>query len=393
MKKKIQIDDLCFTRDEDRGGWSCETEIKGWNGPQEVCDVVIEIDTEMGDTFSTQLAADREPSEAQIAAVKYLLENQSRIITRVLDASLRWARYFMESNEGWFDEEEVITNVSDLRENLAGLDILVSPQAVDGFAWIGFSTDCEWDEEHGLGVAVWKDTVIDVGHADVAFSTPYGGFDEILPIEEKETRENVLSSLEEQEQQAEAAYLASLPDSVKLVQAICIDDQDEVQRLKQRGAKVSDTPATFPAPIFMAIQSQSPAAVAAMIEEGASLRVKNDEGQTPEEFAQQMMDAFTMSSQMPFADPAQMKEMMSEFLGEDVGDPYQMIQETLDEIRGLGGDLADAAEEVGSMFDRLTGEDSAITPSNSRDPEPQESVESLQQILEILKQAKGDLKS
>ncbi|WP_372716612.1 hypothetical protein [Novipirellula sp.] len=282
MNKTIQIEDLCFTRDEEGAGWSCETEIKGWNGPQEFCDVVIEIDTEMSDGFSSQpLVADREPTEAQIAAVKYLLENQSQIIQRVLDASLRWVRYFMKNNEDWFDEDETIETVSQLRDSIGALEILVSPQAVDGFAWIGFSTDCEWDDEHGLGIAVWKDTVIDVGHADVAFSTPYGGFDEILPIEEKETRENVLSSLEEQEQQAEAEYLASLPDSVKLVQAICIGDQDEVQRLKQGGAQVNDTPATFPAPIFMAIQSQNPAAVAAMIAEGASLSVKNDEGQTP----------------------------------------------------------------------------------------------------------------
>ena len=389
MKKTIQIEGLWFTRDEEGAGWSCETELKGWNGPHESCDVVIEIDTEMSDGFSSQpLVPDLEPTEAQIAAVKYLLENQSRIIERVLDASLRWARYFMENNEDWFDEDEAIESVSQLRDNMGALEILVSPQAVDGFAWIGFSTDCEWDEEHGLGIAVWKDTVIDVGHADVAFSTPYGGFDEILPIEEKETRENVLSSLEEQEQQAEAEYLASLPDSVKLVQAICIGDQDEVQRLKQRGAKVNDTPATFPPPIFMAMQTQDPAAVAAMIAEGASLSVKNHEGQTPVEFAQQMIETFSMSSQMPLGDPELMREMISEFLGEDVGDPYDVVQDTLNEIRGLGGELADAADEIGGMFDRLAGEDSESTPGSSHDSEQQETLDALQQILEIVRQAK-----
>ncbi|WP_372716614.1 hypothetical protein [Novipirellula sp.] len=95
-----------------------------------------------------------------------------------------------------------------------------------------------------------------------------------------------------------------------------------------------------------------------------------------------------MSSQMPLGDPELMREMISEFLGEDVGDPYDVVQDTLNEIRGLGGELADAAEEIGGMFDRLAGEGSESTPESSYDSEQQETLDALQEILGIVKQAK-----
>ncbi len=395
MKKTIQIEGLSFTRGEDGDGWCCETSLNGWNGPEKPCDVVIEIDTD--DEFSWAASdVERQPTEAQVAAVKFLLENQSRIIERVLDASLCWARYFMQNNEDWFDDDDAIESLADLRDNLGGLDILVRPQAVDGFAWIGFSTDCEWDEEHGLGIAVWKDIVIDVGQADVSFSTPCGGFDEVLPVEEKEIREHLLSSLEEQEQQAEAAYLASLPDSVKLVHAICIGDGDEVQRLKQGGAKVSEVPAQFPAPIFMAIQSQDPTVVATIIDEGASLSVKNEEGQTPVEFAEQMVENFRITARMQAGDTDAINAMLGGLLGGDSSDPLQSIQDTLDEIRGLGGEFAEAAQDMGELFDALTGElpsrvDGGPAPRDASHDDPRQAtldtLEQWQQILKTLKQS------
>ena len=41
----------------------------------------------------------------------------------------------------------------------------------DNFAYIGFEFGCEWDEEHGLGVMMHKDSVVVIGQADTSFDS------------------------------------------------------------------------------------------------------------------------------------------------------------------------------------------------------------------------------
>ncbi len=40
-----------------------------------------------------------------------------------------------------------------------------------GYAYIGFELGCVWDEEHGAGVLMHKERVIDIGQADTSFNS------------------------------------------------------------------------------------------------------------------------------------------------------------------------------------------------------------------------------
>lgn len=39
----------------------------------------------------------------------------------------------------------------------------------NGLPYVGFSFSCPWDSEHGLGVMMHKDRVIDIGDDEMAF--------------------------------------------------------------------------------------------------------------------------------------------------------------------------------------------------------------------------------
>jgi hypothetical protein len=57
----------------------------------------------------------------------------------------------------------VVRGLDDLRPLLAFNSVYVHP-AGGGKADLGFGLECAWEEEHGLGVRVWGDEVVLVGH-------------------------------------------------------------------------------------------------------------------------------------------------------------------------------------------------------------------------------------
>ena len=55
-------------------------------------------------------------------------------------------------------------------KKLVGLNTVhVHPDAYQGVAYLGFQFGCSWDEEHGRGVAVHKNRVVEIGAATTAF--------------------------------------------------------------------------------------------------------------------------------------------------------------------------------------------------------------------------------
>ncbi len=73
-----------------------------------------------------------------------------------------------------FEEEygydvPVVNQPEELKELIKLHTVHVESGAKDGIAYLGFEFDCNWDEEHGLGVMMHGSRVLEVGQAEVSF--------------------------------------------------------------------------------------------------------------------------------------------------------------------------------------------------------------------------------
>ena len=113
-------------------------------------------------------------SPAQVAGIQYLVEHSEIVKVSLLRGLLSM---FPIWNEIY---EEYLPDVSDIGKfkDVIGLSYLhVLSAEKDGFAYIGFELGCTWDEEHGAGVLMHKDRVVEVGQADTSFNS-WAAFDD-----------------------------------------------------------------------------------------------------------------------------------------------------------------------------------------------------------------------
>ena len=76
-----------------------------------------------------------------------------------------------------YDEEEKskympdIIKPEDFKKLIKPNTIIILDVAKDGMSYIGFGFDCEWDEEHGLGVMTHGGKIVEIGDADTGSLT------------------------------------------------------------------------------------------------------------------------------------------------------------------------------------------------------------------------------
>ncbi len=127
-----------------------------------------------------------EPSETQLAASKFLLENADQMLENVLKYLKKHEEYFMEfygpytetsyQSKGFRGQTFTSTNkhgfpsVDDMYEliNFFGIGkININDAGLDDMACVGFTGGCTWDEEHGFGAAFYKEKLLEVGDWNV----------------------------------------------------------------------------------------------------------------------------------------------------------------------------------------------------------------------------------
>ncbi|MCA9027310.1 MAG: hypothetical protein KDA86_19025 [Planctomycetaceae bacterium] len=117
----------------------------------------------------------RLPSTAQSDALAFQLNNGQRVFAAVLDAL--WAYYqrirpryidYLGSDVDQLmpalDNPEALMRLIDLRQ------VHVHPSEKSGIAHVGLQFGCTWDIEHGLGVMMHNDRVVELGGAEVSFA-------------------------------------------------------------------------------------------------------------------------------------------------------------------------------------------------------------------------------
>lgn len=118
------------------------------------------------------------PSPAQEKAFHYLLENQDTICRNLAAAVLKYYRKQYDELKAWHEQakdpeylEAILpdVNVPEAMKRLIRLNSIdIHDNEDKGVSHIGYAFGCTWDIEHGLGVLMRKEKVIEVGQADTA---------------------------------------------------------------------------------------------------------------------------------------------------------------------------------------------------------------------------------
>ena len=124
--------------------------------------------------FAPEGRDERPLNAEEIALAEWVSQNQTQQKSTLLDGVLRaypefrqqfFEDYDIEENE---DDLPVVTSTGGLPKVLTLEEINVHQINSGGAPYVGYLFACEWDDEHGLGVLLHKDRIVEIGGADTA---------------------------------------------------------------------------------------------------------------------------------------------------------------------------------------------------------------------------------
>jgi Domain of unknown function (DUF6985) len=250
-----------------------------------------------------------EPSPAQVRAFEFFVDHEESICRKVIDAVFRWYCRRRTQDRKWFEDEECpeIHASDELRDLMEFHSLRVRNDRYRGTALVGFSFGCKWDDEHGLGVLVHRQTIVDVGGADIAFSqADVTGpvWMKVCTVREKKAARTIVQTLralypesgESAEAEGSVASLGPYQNAEKLhrhlVAAIFRGIAREIRPLIAQGADINFLSPGGIHPLFPAIQEGNVFAVKTMLELGINLRAQFF-GKTPLQKALSMVELYS----------------------------------------------------------------------------------------------------
>ena len=98
----------------------------------------------------------------------YINDNQDAIYQQLINIV---RADYDETFKLYGEDEEIpeVQNNDELLELLMPLHATIHETTKDGINYVGFGFDCSWQEEHGIGVLMYKDRVVQHGGEDHAF--------------------------------------------------------------------------------------------------------------------------------------------------------------------------------------------------------------------------------
>ena len=117
------------------------------------------------------------PTNAQDAAIAYLLDNEERVLKQIAGAADEFVRnhdyweWMREAlGDGFGELEKLLRRPSGWLSLIDFREIRISDKTRSGKIVVGFDCNCAWDGEHGWGVQLAEDRLVDVGHGDVGWN-------------------------------------------------------------------------------------------------------------------------------------------------------------------------------------------------------------------------------
>ena len=106
------------------------------------------------------------PSLEQVAAYVYLTDNDRKVRDAVLQAILDNYSQWQADFGGDYEYMPDVTHLEDLHSLLQLRELSINSAAKEGYAYVYFSLDPNWDIEHGLAAITHKNRVVAVGDHD-----------------------------------------------------------------------------------------------------------------------------------------------------------------------------------------------------------------------------------
>lgn len=111
-----------------------------------------------------------EPLHFQTETLDYIRENLEVIIKSIYEFAYQ-EREPLEELYGSSDNDiyggfPLLSSPEQISEYISFDTILIDDKNIDGFTTFGFTGSCDWDHEHGLGIKMYKNKILDFGGWD-----------------------------------------------------------------------------------------------------------------------------------------------------------------------------------------------------------------------------------
>lgn len=107
-----------------------------------------------------------EIKEKHINGYNYLVENQNAILNQIINAIYEYYCKLCDD----FDLENCFVDERDsFIKTISPHRIYILDIEKDNIPYIGYEFSCNWEFEHGIGVMLYKNRIVDIGFAETAF--------------------------------------------------------------------------------------------------------------------------------------------------------------------------------------------------------------------------------
>ena len=152
---------------------------ESWQGkiqlPFPYTDGASELETDLYNLFVYDTAGEG-PSPAQERAFAYLQENRATICQAVRTWVFKYVQYVREAFH-----EPTLHSPDELVTEITSGDVSLLAGSKDECAFVVFGFECKIDEDHGIDVAVHKNTILGIGSRHVDILLDANGYDRVPP--------------------------------------------------------------------------------------------------------------------------------------------------------------------------------------------------------------------
>ncbi|MGC1494289.1 MAG: hypothetical protein WA790_00660 [Sulfitobacter sp.] len=126
--------------------------------------------------FAPEDRDDTPLSIEEITLAEWVIKNQTIQKSILLDAVLK---AYPEFRQQFFDDYDIednetdlpiITSTGNLPKVLMLQEVFVHQISKGDAPYVGYQFSCAWDDEHGLGVLMHNDRIVEIGGADTAYT-------------------------------------------------------------------------------------------------------------------------------------------------------------------------------------------------------------------------------
>ena len=114
------------------------------------------------------------PYPEQVKAFEYFVANEKEITKLTLEKMASW---FTEYHGCYWQDsgasQQLIEHAgtfNGIQETIRVGSVYFNNKSTDGYAYVGITFDCPWEIEHGVGILLHKNRIVDIGGNDMAYN-------------------------------------------------------------------------------------------------------------------------------------------------------------------------------------------------------------------------------